>query len=56
MSARSNIADVNVNGARTRMRIGDALPIASGDTTCTVFFKQANARADGRVGFDIYCS
>lgn len=56
VSARSNIADVNLNGARTRMLVGDALPVISGNTQCTIFFKQAKPRSDGRVGFDIDCS
>tara|TARA_R110002096_G_scaffold2619_5_gene13572 strand:- start:13183 stop:13770 length:588 start_codon:yes stop_codon:yes gene_type:complete len=45
------VVDVNLNGVKTRMKVGDT---ASTDS-CTVFFKQGVARADGRVGFDVNC-
>jgi len=47
-------ADVNLSGQRQRLAVGDAMAVPGGD--CTIFFKQATPRADGRVGFDISCS
>ena len=48
---RMNVIDVNLNGTKTRMDVGDTVQTES----CTVFFKQAIQRADGRVGFDVSC-
>jgi len=47
--------DVNVNGKKMRMAVGDALPVADEANACIIFFKQAKPRADGRVGFDVNC-
>ena len=44
--------DVNLNGDKSRLKVGDTASTES----CTVFFKQAIARTDGRVGFDVSCS
>ncbi len=46
-----NVIDVNLNGTKTRMDVGDTVQTES----CTVFFKQSGQRADGRVGFDVIC-
>ncbi|MDH3337182.1 MAG: hypothetical protein OER22_04970 [Gammaproteobacteria bacterium] len=43
--------DVNMNGKKSRLSVGDSVSTDS----CTVFFKQAGARPDGRVGFDLSC-
>ncbi len=55
LSARSNIADVNLDGTRSRMTVGDVLPAASPQSACSIRYKQATPRADGRVGFDLDC-
>ncbi len=46
-----NVIDINLNGTKKRMDVGDTVQTES----CTVFFKQAIQRADGRVGFDVSC-
>ncbi|HNP62806.1 MAG TPA: hypothetical protein PKH39_02670 [Woeseiaceae bacterium] len=46
-----NVIDVNLNGSKKRMDVGDTMQTES----CTVFFKQAVKRNDGRVGFDVSC-
>ena len=46
-------ADINLSGERQRMTVGDALAVPGDD--CTIFYKQATPRADGRIGFDISC-
>ncbi len=43
--------DVVMNGKKSRLSVGDA--VSTDD--CTVFFKQAVKRDDGRVGFDVAC-
>lgn len=43
--------DVVMNGKKSRLSVGDALSTDD----CTVFFKQAVKRDDGRVGFDVAC-
>ncbi len=43
--------DVVMNGKKSRLSVGDAL----NTDDCTVFFKQAVKRDDGRVGFDVAC-
>ncbi|MDX1499665.1 MAG: hypothetical protein R3176_07205 [Woeseiaceae bacterium] len=55
LSARSNIADVNLDGERARMTVGDLLPVSSAPSACNIRYKQATPRADGRVGFDLDC-
>lgn len=56
VSARSNFADVNLSGTRKRLVVGDAMHVSgANDQACTVFFKQAKPRSDGRVGFDLSC-
>ena len=47
-------ADVNLSGTRQRMAVGDAMTVPGDD--CTIFYKQGQPRADGRIGFDISCS
>jgi hypothetical protein len=50
-----NRVDVNLNGKKMRMAVGDALPVADETNACMIFFKQAKPRGDGRVGFDLNC-
>lgn len=54
--SRSNFADINLSGTRKRITLGDAVPVPGEAGSCTVFYKQATARADGRIGFDLTCS
>ena len=56
LSARSNIADVNNNGERKRMLVGDLLQIGGEEGACKVLYKLATPRDDKRVGFDLQCS
>jgi hypothetical protein len=56
LGARSTIADVNLYGTRKRITVGDAVPVLADGVNCTVFYKQATPRPDGRVGFDLTCS
>lgn len=46
-------ADVNLSGTRQRMSVGDTMAVPGDD--CTIFYKQGQQRADGRIGFDISC-
>ena len=55
IGSRATIADVNINGVRKRITVGDTVPVA-GARNCTVFYKLATPRGDGRVGFDVSCS
>jgi hypothetical protein len=55
LGARATIADVNVNGKRQRITVGDVIPMP-GSKNCTVSYKLATPRGDGRVGFDVSCS
>ena len=55
LGARSTIADINLSGARQRVSLGDAIPLPGAQSPCTVFYKQATPRPDGRVGFDLSC-
>jgi hypothetical protein len=48
-------ADVNLNGARQRLAVGDTVAVESEANACTVFYKQATPRQDGRIGFDVTC-
>jgi hypothetical protein len=48
-------ADVNLNGARQRVAVGDTVAVESEANPCTVFYKQATPRQDGRIGFDVTC-
>ncbi len=43
--------DVNLNGQKSRMNVGDSVSTES----CTVFFRQGRRPDDGRVGFDVSC-
>lgn len=52
----SNAVDVNLNSKKSRLTVGDAVTIPTAGGDCTVFFKQAKRRDDGRVGFDLSCS
>lgn len=53
---RSTFADINLNGARKRISVGDAVPVQGDGINCTVFYKQAAPRPDGRIGFDLSCA
>lgn len=50
------VVDVNANGGKSRLSVGDTVDISAEATSCVVFFKQSAPRADGRVGFDVSCS
>ena len=56
LGARSTYADVNLSGSRQRVSVGDAIPLPGEQSPCTVYYKQATPRADGRIGFDLTCS
>jgi hypothetical protein len=56
LGARGGFADVNLNGTRKRVYVGDPIPVPSENPSCTVFYKQATPRAYGRIGFDLTCS
>jgi hypothetical protein len=56
LGARAGFADVNLNGTRKRVYVGDTIPVPAEDPACTIFYKQATARPDGRIGFDLTCS
>lgn len=56
LGARSTFADINLNGTKKRISVGDAVPVQADGVNCTVFYKQAKPRPDGRVGFDLSCS
>lgn len=55
ISARGTIVDVNLSGTRKRLTVGDALSVPGDAQGCTIFYKQATPRPDGRVGFDLTC-
>ena len=55
LGARGTYADVNLDGTRKRVSVGDLIPVPGDDTRCTIFYKQAQPRADGRIGFDLTC-
>lgn len=44
---------VNAAGEFIDLNVGDAAEFPDGDSVVKVFFKQAEARADGRLGFDV---
>lgn len=46
-------ADVNFNGNKSRLSVGDMARVD--DLDCTVFLKQARREEDGRAGFDVVC-
>lgn len=48
-------ADVNLNGQKSRLSVGSTVEVPLDGGGCTVFYKQALPRADGRVGFDLTC-
>lgn len=50
----SNAADVNFNGTKSRLSVGDVAKVDGLD--CAVFLKQARREQDGRAGFDVTCS
>ncbi len=56
LGARGGFADVNLNGTRKRVYVGDTIPVPAENPACTIFYKQATARPDGRIGFDLTCS
>ena len=56
LGARSTYADINLSGSRQRVSVGDAIPLPGEQSPCTIFYKQATPRADGRIGFDLACS
>ena len=43
--------DITLNGKKSRLTVGDQVSTEK----CTVFFKQAGGRPDGRMGFDLVC-
>ncbi|MGB5353991.1 MAG: hypothetical protein WBN32_10310 [Woeseia sp.] len=45
------VVDVNLNGEKSSMSVGDALTTPD----CTVFYRQGRRTNDGRVGFDVTC-
>jgi hypothetical protein len=49
----SNTADVNFNGTKSRMSVGDLVSVEGLD--CAVFLKQGRRAEDGRAGFDVTC-
>lgn len=49
------VVDVNLNGQKSRLNVGDALTVAADKGDCTVFFKQGLRKEDNRVGFDVSC-
>jgi hypothetical protein len=55
IAARNTFADVNLSGKRKRLTIGDGLQLPDDSGGCKIFYKQAKARPDGRVGFDLSC-
>lgn len=48
----ADTADVNFNGTKSRMSVGDLVSVEGLD--CAVFLKQGR-REDGRAGFDVTC-
>jgi hypothetical protein len=50
----ANAADVNFNGTRSRLSVGDTASVDGLD--CTVFLKQGRRKEDSRAGFDVTCS
>lgn len=52
-SGRSADLTVNVSGKESRMAVGDAAEFPAKDGVWRVIYKQATARGDGRVGFDL---
>lgn len=49
-------ADINLSGARKRLAVGDVVSVQSDSRKCSIFYKQAMPRSDGRVGFDLHCA
>ena len=49
----SNAADVNFNGTKSRMSVGDVVSVEGLD--CAVFMKQGRRAEDGRAGFEGTC-
>ncbi len=47
--------DVNLNGQKARLQVGDSLQVDTDDGDCAVFFKQKLRSEDSRVGFDVSC-
>lgn len=45
------VVDVNLNGQKSSMNVGDALSTEN----CTVFYRQGRRAQDGRAGFDVSC-
>ncbi|MGB5257946.1 MAG: hypothetical protein WBN07_07605 [Woeseiaceae bacterium] len=50
----ANAADVNFNGTKSRLSVGDSASVEGLD--CSVFLKQARREKDARAGFDVTCS
>ena len=49
----NNAADVNFNGTKSRLSVGDVASVEGLD--CAVFLKQAMRQKDARAGFDVTC-
>lgn len=49
-------ADVNLNGRKSRLSVGDTVEFSANGSDCRIFYKQGNPRQDGRVGFDVTCA
>lgn len=47
--------DVNLNGEKSRLKVGDAVTVPTANGDCTVFFKQGLRKEDSRSGFDVSC-
>ncbi len=50
-----NAVDVNLNGKKSRLTVGDSISVGKEGGDCAVFVKQARRKEDGRVGFDVSC-
>lgn len=50
----ANATDVNFNGTKSRLSVGDSASVEGLD--CSVFLKQARREKDARAGFDVTCS
>lgn len=47
--------DVNLNGEKSRLNVGDSVSVDAASGSCMVFFKQRPRKEDRRVGFDVSC-
>jgi hypothetical protein len=49
----SNQIDVNISGEKTRMAVGDAIPIKTAQGEFTLLYRQTKRDSDDRFGFDL---